>query len=66
MKDEIFWGNLIGLLKNGKWSLNGQEANAFAQIYEECLIRSRPILIKEKSEPITKSAPVKDKKDANK
>lgn len=65
MKEEIFWGNLIGLLKHGKWSMSGAEALAFGQIYEECLKRSKPKL-EEIKEPITKSAPIKGKRNVDK
>jgi hypothetical protein len=66
MKDEIFWGNLIGLLKNGRWNLSGSEAVAFNQIFEECHKRASPKKPTEVKEPIVKSAPIKGKKDANK
>jgi hypothetical protein len=35
LKDEIFLGNLRGLLKQGRWSLNLTEATALVQIFQE-------------------------------
>lgn len=54
MKDDIFWGNLIGLLKSGKWNLNLEESNALIQIYQEAVRRSQPLTIKDQ-EPIKKA-----------
>jgi hypothetical protein len=39
MKDEIFLGNVLGLLKNGKWTLSLEEASALIQIFQECKLR---------------------------
>ena len=55
MKDEIFWGNLKGLLKTGKWNLNLEESSALVQIYQEVVRRSQPPVLKIKDmEPIKK------------
>jgi hypothetical protein len=61
MKDEIFWGNLKGLLKNGKWSLSLEESSALLLIYKEVEERSRPPVVKEMKDPIKV-----EKKNANK
>jgi hypothetical protein len=42
MEDKIFWGNLLGILKTGKWSLTLEESAALVQIYQETLKRSKP------------------------
>lgn len=42
MRDEIFYGNLLGLLKSGKWSLSITEASALLQIYQEAERRLKP------------------------
>ena len=47
MKDEIFWGNLKGLLKTGKWNLSLEEASALLLIFKEVEIRSQPLIKKE-------------------
>jgi hypothetical protein len=65
MRDEIFWGNLIGLLKTGKWTLGALEAQAFSAVYEECLRRSQPVKPEIMKEPIKASSP-KKVVDANK
>lgn len=36
MKDNIFLGNVLGLLKNGKWTLSLEEASALIQVTQEC------------------------------
>lgn len=42
MRDEIYYGNLLGLLKNGKWSLSVAEAAALIQIIQETERRRNP------------------------
>lgn len=42
MRDDIFWSNLLGLLKLGKWNLTLAEATALQQIYDEVKKRSEP------------------------
>lgn len=55
MKDEIFLGNLLGLLKTGKWNLNLEEANAFLQIFQETKKRHNALsLTISDKEPIKK------------
>jgi len=56
MRDEIFWGNLIGLLKRGTWTLSYQESQALVAVVMEAEKRSRPlpIIVEEKPEPIVK------------
>lgn len=55
MKDDIFWGNLLGILKLGKWNLSGDEMLAFAAVYEEAERRSKPPAPTVKEEPIKKA-----------
>lgn len=43
MKDDIFWGNLKGILKRGKWEVSLEEASALVAIYQEAIRRSEPI-----------------------
>lgn len=57
MKDDIFYGNLLGLLKQGKWTLSLEEASALLQIFQEVKKRMDGIKIVE-TDPIKK----KDKK----
>jgi len=42
MRDDIYYGNLKGLLKRGKWSLSLDEAQALVAIYQEVDKRSLP------------------------
>lgn len=58
MRDEIFWGNLIGLLKTGKWSLSVSEAGALLQIIAEAEKRSRPLALNQ----VEVQEPIKEKK----
>ena len=60
MRDEIFWGNLIGLLKTGKWTMNLQEVEAFVQVYQEAAKRSRPLPLESVAE--VKPAPIEKPK----
>ena len=59
MKDEIFWGNLQGILKCGKWTLSLEEASALLQVYQEAIKRSKPPEIKIDEAPIK---PIKKEK----
>ena len=52
MKDSIYYGNILGLLKMGKWSLNLNESSALVQLAEETQRRLNPPEIKPKEEPI--------------
>jgi len=54
MRDEILFGNLLGLLKTGKWNMNAQEAVALVQIIQELDRRLKPPVINEVKEPIKK------------
>lgn len=42
MKDEIFYGNLLGLLKRGRWSLSVEESQALLAITKEVEARLAP------------------------
>jgi hypothetical protein len=52
LKDEIFLGNLRGLLKQGRWSLNLTEATALVQIFQEVDRRLDPQMKVVDTEPI--------------
>lgn len=54
MRDDIFWGNLIGLLKKGRWNLSLEESEALVAVYVEALERSKPPVPKPVVEPIKK------------
>lgn len=58
MDDKIYWGNLQGLLKRGKWTLSLEEASALVQIYQETVRRGEPMKISD-PEPIK---PIKKEK----
>jgi hypothetical protein len=64
MRDEIFFGNLMGLLKTGRWSMNAQEAIALVQLIQELDRRSKPPVHSPVEPPITE--PVKAKAKAKK
>jgi hypothetical protein len=42
LKDDIFWGNLQGILKRGRWEVSLEEASALVAIYQESIKRSKP------------------------
>lgn len=66
MKDEIFLGNILGLLKNGKWTLSLEEASALIQLTQECKKRYDETKNKLKvadPEPIKKVKEPKAKKE---
>jgi hypothetical protein len=66
MKDEIFWGNLLGLLKRGRWNLGLEESQALVAIFMEAERRSRPpVLAPQEVKPPIKKDKEKSK-DANK
>jgi hypothetical protein len=58
MRDDIFWGNLLGLLKKGRWNLSLEESQALLAIVQEAEKRSRPPLPIPVKEPIAQE-PVK-------
>ena len=59
MRDEIFYGNLLGLLKTGKWNMNLSEAVALVQIVQELNRRLAPPVPVEMKEPIKNNKKVK-------
>lgn len=61
MRDEILYGNLLGLMKTGKWTMNAQEAIALIQIIQELDRRLKPPIVSPVEEPVKK-----DKKNAGK
>jgi hypothetical protein len=61
MRDDILYGNILGLLRNGKWSMNSAEAVALIQIIQELDRRLKPPVISETVEPIKR-----EKKHASK
>jgi hypothetical protein len=62
MKDEIFWGNILGLLKKGRWTLSLEEASALCEIYHEANKRSKPSVMKVADPNPIKQPPNKVKK----
>jgi hypothetical protein len=52
VKDSIFYGNLIGLLKRGKWNLSLDESAALIEIYQEAVRRNSPPKVEQVSSPI--------------
>lgn len=68
MRDEIYYGNLLGLLKLGRWNLGVEESKAMLAVVNETDIRLKalktPVVIADKKEPIKqekKIAPVRRK-----
>jgi len=55
INDDIFYGNLKGLLRTGKWNMNAAEAVALVQIIQEIDRRQQPPVITPKEEPIKKA-----------
>jgi hypothetical protein len=64
IKDDVLYGNLLGLLKTGKWTMGASEAVALVKIIHELERRLTPPLVKEVEEPIKNE--VKAKKNGNK
>lgn len=60
IRDEIYYGNLLGLFKTGKWTVSVAEAAALIQMYQETERRLKPPLPVSVSEPV--KAPEKKKK----
>lgn len=52
IRDDIYYGNLLGLLKTGKWTVNVAESAALIQIYQETERRLKPPLTSVVTEPI--------------
>jgi hypothetical protein len=65
IKDDIFYGNLKGLLKTGKWTLSLTEASALLQVYQECERRLNPPLVKPIEEPIKNPSKKKKSTEAD-
>jgi hypothetical protein len=65
MRDEILYGNVLGLLKTGKWNMSLSEAVALVQIVQELDRRLKPPVVTPIEEPIA-NQPAKGKKNANK
>ena len=61
IKDDIFYGNLLGLLKQGKFNLSTVEAITLVQLIQELERRLRPPvpLIQEVKDPMNKIKKVK-------
>ena len=58
MDDKIFYGNVFGLLKSGKWTLSLGESAALIEITNECKKRLDGFSMKTVDEPIQR-APLK-------
>lgn len=54
MTDSIYYGNILGLLKTGKWSLNLREAEAVVALAIETEKRLNPKVEVTNPEPIKK------------
>lgn len=54
MTDSIYYGNILGLLKTGKWSLNLREAEAVVALAIETEKRLNPKVEVKSPEPIKK------------
>ena len=62
IKDDVFYGNILGLLKQGKFNLSATEAIALVQIVQELERRRTPPpvpLIQEVKDPLNKIKKVK-------
>lgn len=64
MRDEILFGNLLGLLKTGKWNMNLTEAVALVQIVQELDRRLKPPVVSPVEPPIKEAATAKKKKSS--
>lgn len=54
IKDDIFYGNLLGLLKTGKWNINAAESIVLIKVIQELERRLIPVAPIFKQEPIKK------------
>lgn len=52
IKDAIYYGNVLGLLKTGKWNISAGEASALVQIIQETERRLAPPSVEPVKEPI--------------
>lgn len=59
MMDDIYYGNLLGLLKTGKWSLSLSEASALILIAQETERRLKPPAVNMVDEPIKRDKKIK-------
>lgn len=64
MRDEILYGNLLGLLKTGKWQMGLTESVALVQIVKELDRRLQPPVAVPVEPPITE-ATTKKKRGKN-
>lgn len=60
MRDEIFYGNLMGLLKTGKWTMNASESAALIQILQEIDRRLKPPSVVKDIAPVIKEKRAKN------
>lgn len=61
MRDEILYGNLLGLLKTGKWQMGLTESIALVQIVQELDRRLKPPVVSPVEPPIKESSKAKKK-----
>jgi hypothetical protein len=54
INDGVYYGNVLGLLKTGKWNISASEASALVQIIQETERRLKPPSVEPVKEPITK------------
>jgi hypothetical protein len=52
IKDDVYYGNVLGLLKTGKWNISASEASALVQIIQETERRLKPPSVEPVKEPI--------------
>ena len=62
MDDKVFYGNLLGLLKKGRWSLDLGEATALIALKQELEKRYEGKFEVIDKEPIKKPQPVRKKR----
>lgn len=62
MDDKVFYGNILGLLKKGRWSLDLDEASALVLLSQECKKRYEGKIEVIDNEPIKEASPQKKKK----
>lgn len=49
MSDEVYYNNLLGLLKIGRWSLSVEEASVIVELYKETAKRLQANNVKKDS-----------------
>lgn len=52
IKDAIYYGNILGLLKTGKFNISASEAAALVQLIQETERRLQPPSVEPVKEPV--------------